>query len=96
MENVTEQPIKKFEFFRCPQSLPGVAPLTKKHEDSGYEIVHFPVFFSRELFLVAVHGWFALQTNVWSTIMEGGGGVHSQFMHILVQEFVSSRKYIVS
>ena len=23
--------------------------------------IHFPVFFSRELFLVAVHGWFALQ-----------------------------------
>ena len=30
------------------------------------------------------------------TIMEGGGGVHSKFMHILVHEFVSSRKYIVS
>ena len=28
--------------------------------------------------------------------MEGGGGVHSKIMHILVQEFVSSRKYIVS
>ena len=27
--------------------------------------IHFPVFFSRELFLVAVHGWFALQSNVW-------------------------------
>ena len=31
---------------RCPQSLPGVAPLTKKPEDSGYEIgdiekIHF-------------------------------------------------------
>ena len=26
--------------------------------------IHFPVFFSRELFLVAVHGWFAIQTNV--------------------------------
>ena len=38
METVTEQPIKKNEFFRCPQSLPGVAPLTKKPEDSGYEI----------------------------------------------------------
>ena len=38
MQIVTEQPIKKFEFFRCPQSLPGVAPLTKKPEDSGYEI----------------------------------------------------------
>ena len=25
-------------FFRCPQSLPGVVPLTKKPEDSGYEI----------------------------------------------------------
>ena len=42
METVTEQPIKKFEFFRCPQSLPGVAPLTKKPEDSGYEIVQYP------------------------------------------------------
>ena len=39
METVTEQPIKKFEFFRCLQSLPGVAPLTKKPEDSNYEIV---------------------------------------------------------
>ena len=38
MKTVTEQPIKKIEFFRCPQSLPGVAPLTKKPEDSGYEI----------------------------------------------------------
>ena len=38
METVTEQPIKKIEFFRCPQSLPGVAQLTKKPEDSGYEI----------------------------------------------------------
>ena len=38
METVTEQPIKKIEFFRCPQSLPGVAPLNKKPEDSGYEI----------------------------------------------------------
>ena len=38
METVTEQPIIKIEFFRCPQSLPGVAPLTKKPEDSGYEI----------------------------------------------------------
>ena len=39
MKTVTEQPIKKIEFFWCPQSLPGVAPLTKKPEDSGYEIV---------------------------------------------------------
>ena len=38
METVREQSIKKIEFFRCPQSLPGVAPLTKKPEDSGYEI----------------------------------------------------------
>ena len=43
METVTEQPIKKIEFFRCPQSLPGVAPLTKKPEDSGYEIDLDPV-----------------------------------------------------
>ena len=27
---------------RCPQSLPGVAPLTKKPEDCGYEIGHCP------------------------------------------------------
>ena len=27
--------------------------------------IHFPVFFSLELYLVAVHGWFAIQTNVW-------------------------------
>ena len=28
--------------------------------------IHFPVFFSRELFLGAVHaGWFVIQTNVW-------------------------------
>ena len=25
----------------------------------------FPCIFSRKLFLVAVHGWFAIQTNVW-------------------------------
>ena len=42
METVTEQPIKKIEFFRYPQSLPGVAPLTKKPEDSGYEIEKRP------------------------------------------------------
>ena len=28
--------------------------------------------------------------------MEGGGSVHSKFMHILVHDFVSSRKHIVS
>ena len=27
---------------RCPQSLPGVTPLTKKPEDSGFEIAHGP------------------------------------------------------
>ena len=43
METVTEQPIKKIEFFRCPHGLPGVAPLTKKPEDSGYEIVYMSV-----------------------------------------------------
>ena len=32
----------------------------------GFELsIHFPVFFSRELFLEVVHGWFAIQTNVW-------------------------------
>ena len=30
--------------------------------ESCFELsIHFPVFFSRELFLVAVHGWFAKQ-----------------------------------
>ena len=29
---------KKMNFFVVPQSLPGVVPLTKKPEDSGYEI----------------------------------------------------------
>ena len=43
MATVTEQPIKKIEFFRCPQSLPGVAPLTKKAKDSGYEIASKPI-----------------------------------------------------
>ena len=43
METVTGQPIKKIEFFRCPQSLPGVAPLTKKPEDSGYEIENYHI-----------------------------------------------------
>ena len=27
--------------------------------------IHLSVFFTRELFLVAVHGWLAIQTNVW-------------------------------
>ena len=27
--------------------------------------IHLSVFFSRKLFLVAVHGWFAIQTNIW-------------------------------
>ena len=27
--------------------------------------IQFPVFFSHQLFLVAVHDWFAVQTNVW-------------------------------
>ena len=37
-----------------------------KSVQSCFELpIHFPVFFSRELFLVAVHGWSAMQTNVW-------------------------------
>ena len=35
--------------------------------------IHFPVFFSRELFLVAAHGWFAIQTNVWKVQNTTGG-----------------------
>ena len=27
--------------------------------------IHFPVFFPANYFLVAAHGWFAIQTNVW-------------------------------
>ena len=27
--------------------------------------MHFPVFFPREVFSEAVHGWFAIQGNVW-------------------------------
>ena len=54
METVTEQPIKKIEFFRCPQSLPGVAPLTKKPEDSGYEIGYETISYPESLgFLVS-------------------------------------------
>ena len=30
--------------------------------------IHFPVFFSCELFLVAVHGWFTIQTNVYGNV----------------------------
>ena len=31
--------------------------------------IHFPVFFPHELYLAAVHGWFAIQTNVWKVKM---------------------------
>ena len=34
--------------------------------------IHFPAFFSRELFLVAVHGWFAIQTNVVEMVYAHG------------------------
>ena len=53
---------------------------------------------------IRTHVYFILGNNnrAWhgltvtnDTIMEGGG-VHSKFMHILVHEFVSSRKSIVS
>ena len=30
--------------------------------------IRFPIFFSRELFLVAVHGWFAVQPTVHSAL----------------------------
>ena len=33
------RPIKKIIFFHYPRVSPGAAPLTKKPEDSGYEIV---------------------------------------------------------
>ena len=36
METVTQQPIKNF--FEVPRVSPGAHPLTKKPEDSGYEI----------------------------------------------------------
>ena len=34
------RPIKKMIFFHYPRVSPGAAPLTKKPEDSGYEIDH--------------------------------------------------------
>ena len=40
MQAVTEQPIKKFKFFRIPRVSPGDQPLAKELEDSGYEIEH--------------------------------------------------------
>ena len=51
---------------RCPQSLPGVAPLTKKPEDFGYEIEEDSVFFSLE--------------EVWlqSTSSKNKGNVHQK------------------
>ena len=38
METVTEQPIKKMIFFDASRVSPGAHSLTKKPEDSGYEI----------------------------------------------------------
>ena len=35
VETVTEQPIKKIVFFRCPRCLPGVAPLPKTLKTLG-------------------------------------------------------------
>ena len=37
MQAVTEQPVKKFKF-KFSRVSPGDHPLTKKPEDSGYEI----------------------------------------------------------
>ena len=34
--------------------------------------LHYPVVFPRELFLVAVHGWFAIETNVWKVLNTTG------------------------
>ena len=36
------RPIKKMIFFHYPRVSPGAAPLTKKPEDSGYEIASYP------------------------------------------------------
>ena len=38
VEVVAGQPIKKFNFFEFPRVSTGAHPLTKKPEDSGYEI----------------------------------------------------------
>ena len=38
MQTVTEQPIKIIIFFEVPRVSPGALPLTKKPEDSRYEI----------------------------------------------------------
>ena len=40
------RPIKKIIFFHYPRVSPGAAPLTKKPEDSGYEIGHGKTYFS--------------------------------------------------
>ena len=37
----------------------------RKHPVVFWTFHTSPCIFSRELFLVAVHGWFAIQTNVW-------------------------------
>ena len=39
MQTVTWQPIKNLNFFEFSRVSPGAHPLTKKPEDSGYEIV---------------------------------------------------------
>ena len=44
------RPIKKMIFFHYPRVSPGAAPLTKKPEDSGYEIDSVPTLISKNGF----------------------------------------------
>ena len=55
MEVIAGQPIKKLNFFEFPRVSTGAHPLTKKPEDSGYEIAN-----SDENFLTADHTSFSL------------------------------------
>ena len=40
--------------------------LNQKAASRVFNFPYISQYFSRELFLVAVHGWFAIQTNVWN------------------------------
>ena len=58
----------EFGFIKAVVTIPGAwgyaMPMSSQNP-RGSPVASFLYFFSRELFLVAVHGWFALQTNVW-------------------------------
>ena len=54
MQAVTGQPIKKIAFFEFSRVSPGDHPLTKKPEDSGYEIAGVLEFYYRRISAVKV------------------------------------------